>query len=224
MNLDRERSFWKCAGKFPPNKEEIYPDHAAAVGFDEIPVGRRVLEYGCGGGADAMSWARREQLVWYSDVVEENVLEASKRIQAAGLSSLCTPWKLEASDRWPRGDWTDFFDVVHSHGVLHHIEDPRSVLRAMRSAIKTSGRLVVMLYSPKLRESFEENIRRFMKMDPPLTEGEAFGWCTDGQGCPYARGYSVDETRELLRETGFRLMESRPSHKGLFITHHAVPA
>ena len=221
MTLERERDFWKCAGKFPANKEEVYPDHAAAHGLDEFPASRRVLEYGCGGGSDAMSWARRGHAVWYCDIVSENVASATERFATAGLSGM--PWGLPNSEDLPFVD-REHFDVVSSNGVLHHIEDPRPVLHAMRRTIKLSGRLIVMLYSPALRESFEQSVQNFMKMDPPLSEAEAFGWCTYGHGCPYARAYSTEQARELLSETGFRLLETRSSHKGMFLHHHAVPA
>lgn len=218
---DLERSFWRCAGEFPANKEIVYPDHAAASGFDDLGgEGVRVLEYGCGGGADAMSWLRRGCHVDYADVVAENVEAARRRISemdpglGARVRSRGT-W-LEVGDRLPEGP----FDVVHSHGVLHHVPDPAAILRAMRRVLRPEGRLVVMLYSPALREHHGRTVDHLMRKHG-IPEEAAFGWCTDGAGCPRARSYSVEQARELLGSCGFALERSVPSNQGFFLTHRA---
>src|SRR2546429_6246154 len=77
--IEQTRKAWARAANFPANKETVYPEHAEVQEFD-LNAGKTVLEYGCGGGADALSYLRRQCRVWYVDVVPENVQRATERI------------------------------------------------------------------------------------------------------------------------------------------------
>lgn len=214
---ERSKDFWKRAGAYPADKESVYPDHAIAQELDKH-TGKCVLEYGCGGGSDAMSYLRRGCYVTFVDIVPENVDATKARI----------------GDQWP-GKWDglalhasdiihveyDSYDVASSHGVLHHIEYPLPVLRELWRVLKPGGMLYVMLYTEVLRKSFEVQIAEHREKHG-ISEEEAFGWCTDEQGCPYARAYTPDEGWELLREAGFDRFNSFTYEKDIFRTFRAV--
>jgi SAM-dependent methyltransferase len=219
VNLTRARMFWQCAATFPGNKEDVYPDHAAAQEFD-LAAGKRVLEYGCGGGSDAMSYLRRGAHVTFADIVPSNVGTAAHRIAAAGLAERAQGAVLERSYPLPFDDHV--FDVVTSHGVLHHIMDPVRVLHEFRRVIAPDGTLYVMLYTYKLFAAHRETINKLVAERKISTE-EAFGWCTDGPGCPWAEPYDLLEAAELLAEARFTITKTTETNDGLFATYRAVP-
>lgn len=215
----REVEFWACAAGFPPNKEEVYPGHADAQEFD-WNAGKQVLEYGCGGGSDAMSYLRRGCTVALADIVKGNVERALSRIREVGLGDHALGIVLESSDEIPLvGEGQ--FDVVSSHGVLHHMRDPLPVLQEFRRVLKTGGILYVMLYTERLREEMDRPVADLC-MAHGITPDEAFGWCVDGRGCPYARRYTEGEGWELLKLAGFTPRDVRLTNDGRFRTFRAV--
>lgn len=201
--LDVVRRCWTRASSFPTNKEEAYPDHAKAQQFDKHK-GVRVLEYGCGGGSDTLSYLRRGCFVHFVDVVGENVDTTRKRVDVAGYGLHATGLALDESDRIPVASGT--FDVASAHGVLHHIENPVPTLKEISRVLKSHGLLYVMLYTEWLMTRYMGMIHALMAQNR-LGWHEAFGWCTDGEGCPYSQAYSEAQGKELLRDAGFRPLD-----------------
>lgn len=199
VSVERVRAVWTRAATFPSNKEAVYAEHAVVQEFDRHE-GKRVLEYGCGGGSDAMSYLRRGCTVWYVDIVPENVEAARRRIEQSGLNVKAYPFVIDDSTKV--GIIGGYFDVVNSHGVLHHIEDPLPVLLEFHRLLKPDGELYVMLYTEHLWEQNLAQVRDLVKTRQ-LTEREAFGWSTDGPGVPYARAYTQEEGDALLEKAGF---------------------
>lgn len=197
-DLARAQQFWRVAADYPATKELYYPEHAHAHGMHRHS-GQHVLEYGCGGGSDALSWARRGNRVTATDIVRENVARTAQRAVDAGVAATCTPLLLSASAPLPFPDGA--FDVVSSHGVLHHIRDPLPVLAEFRRVLVPGGWCYIMLYTDVLRAAFDTRIPSLVAAG--MTPEEAFGACTDGAGCPYARAYTEDEGRALLEAAGF---------------------
>ena len=206
------REFWKIASTFPANKEDVYPDHAEAQEFIQRHVGERVLEYGCGGGSDAMSYLRRGCEVVYADIVPENVFKATQRIAALRLSEKATGCLLLSSDvlHFPDG----YFDIVNAHGVLHHIEDPLPVLKAFHRVLRPGGLLYVMLYTEHLFAVYTNDSQ---------PQNPSFGAYTDGEGC-YARSYIETEGRALLAAAGFSVDRVFLYNKNHFRTFRATRA
>lgn len=217
--LDRVRHAWTRASDFSADKESVYPEHAKAQEFDLVR-GKRVLEYGCGGGSDAMSYLRRGCEVTYVDIVPSNVEAAGARIAAAGLTEHAQGLVIEESDRIPVDSGT--FDVVSAHGVLHHIEHPLLVLKEFFRVLKPRGVLYVMLYTESLWERGRPTIDALTRSGK-MGELEAFGCFTDGDGTPYARHYTEADGKALLAEAGFKVRDEVVEYnKGDFRTFVAV--
>ena len=219
--IDRVRAHWHRAASYPASKETVYSGHAEAQEF-EASAGKRVLEYGCGGGSDAMSFLRRGATVVYADVTHGNVDAASRRMVEAGLAgkdasvdaaAKAIPLKLRVSAEIPYPDGT--FDLVSAHGVLHHIVDPVSVLKEFHRVLKPNGLLFVMLYTEHLERRFERQIADLM-LAQRIGRAEAFGWLTDEKGCPYARSYTTQQGKELLEAGGFRLLKTTDYNRADF--------
>ncbi len=103
---------------------------------------KHILEIGIGQAADS------EQIIlrggrWYGlDLTAEAVSRATTRFNLFGLPYEAV--KQGSATEIPYADHT--FDVVYSHGVLHHIPDIRQVSREIQRVLKPGGQLVAMLY------------------------------------------------------------------------------
>jgi len=105
--------------------------------------GRKVLEIGLGQGSESEQIIRRGGRWSGLDLTQESVDRVRARLEIRSLphddlqrgSALDIPWP----------DAT--FDIVFSHGVLHHIPDIRSAQAEIHRVLKPGGTLVAMLYA-----------------------------------------------------------------------------
>ncbi|MDQ1006966.1 SAM-dependent methyltransferase [Streptomyces sp. V4I23] len=106
-------------------------------------AGRRVLEIGLGQGAEAELLIRRGARWAGVDLTETAVERTRTRLAVRHLpfdgihraSALDLPFP------------ADSFDIVFSHGVLHHVPDIHDAQREIHRVLKPGGQLVVMLYA-----------------------------------------------------------------------------
>ena len=212
MIEEAARRAWTRAAGFPASKEAAYPrgedgspGHADAQEFD-AQRGKRVLEYGCGGGSDTLSYLRRGCDVTYVDIVPGNVEATAAYVASEGYTARAKGIVIEESDRiqMPSG----IYEVASAHGVLHHIPRADLVLRELRRLLKPGGLLFAMLYTEHLEARFAEQIAKTMEA-AGVSREEAMCWCFDGHGSPWARTYTGEQGETLLNEHGFKLLEVR---------------
>ena len=223
ITIEQTRKAWVRAANFPANKEQMYPEHAVVQEFDLLGQ-KNVLEYGCGGGSDTLSYLRRLCRVWYVDVVPENVQRTTERVHMAGYKDRAYPLVLDDSAPIPLG--AGYFEVVNAHGVVHHIEDPHTVefvINEFRRLLKADGVVYVMLYTEMLWRRCAARIDALVTSGRCATPEEAFAWTTDGEGAPYARAYTEEEGRALF-SPGFNVLGARVYNNGDFRTFKAVRA
>jgi ubiquinone/menaquinone biosynthesis C-methylase UbiE len=154
---ERVRSFWQahpCGTKFADAEEgtraffEAVEEHRyrtewhipEAAGFDKAK-GLRVLEIGCGLGTDGARFARAGANYTGVDLTEAAVSLARRRFELEGLQGefrVADAEGLEFAD--------ESFDIVYSHGVLHHTPDGAAAVREVHRVLAPGGRAVVMLY------------------------------------------------------------------------------
>jgi len=104
---------------------------------------KRVLEIGLGQGADAEQIIRRGAIWSGLDLTPEAVDRVSARLQLRGL-----PYDRIACGSALANPYADnSFDMVFSHGVLHHIPDIKTAQREIARVLKPEGRLIAMLYA-----------------------------------------------------------------------------
>jgi SAM-dependent methyltransferase len=218
-HIERARDYWKKASGFPADKEAYYPEHAAAQEFDRWG-GSDVLEYGCGGGSDALSYMRRGCSVVAVDINPINQQTTSDRMvkfheEQPGTSHTRF---LERSDVIPVGDAA--FDVASAHGVLHHIPQPLvgRVVAEIYRVLKPGGWFYAMLYTNKYAEATHANTERYMTRKG-ISREEAFGWCTDGEGCPWGEPYDEPKVRALVEPAGFQLVSTFVYNTDYFATY-----
>jgi len=139
--------------------------------LDEISLkGNRVLEFGCGAGIDSLYFTSQGAELVACDVVPSNVAVTAKIIAGpVAKAVLLSSYEELAS----LGE----FDLVYSHGCLHHIpdKDVRLVVPLLCERVKPGGLMLVMVYTTTFypRENFH-------------LEG------------PFSRGYSVEQLLKLF--------------------------
>ncbi|HSE32687.1 MAG TPA: class I SAM-dependent methyltransferase [Pyrinomonadaceae bacterium] len=154
---ERVRQFWQehpCGTKFaeaaPGSRRffELVAEHRyrkewhipAAAGFAKTK-GLRILEIGCGLGTDGAQFAEAGADYTGIDLTEAAIELAQKRFELFDL-----PGKFQTDDAEKLSFPSDTFDLVYSHGVLHHTPDIESAISEIYRVLRPGGRAEVMLY------------------------------------------------------------------------------
>jgi SAM-dependent methyltransferase len=118
-------------------------DHLPAC-LDALNVaGKQVLEIGLGEGSESESLIRLGARWSGVDLTEESIQRVGTRLMLRGLpyedlrqaSVLDLPFPDNA------------FDVVFSHGVLHHVPDIKQAQKEIHRVLRPGGELVIMMYA-----------------------------------------------------------------------------
>jgi SAM-dependent methyltransferase len=132
-------TFFNDYDRFRYERESHIPRCLDEVGFG----GRQVLEIGLGLGADSEQIIRRGGRWTGIDLTAESVDRVRTRLE---LRKLPYDRVLQASVlELPFPD--NSFDVVFSHGVLHHVPDIAQAESEVARVLRPGGELVVMLYA-----------------------------------------------------------------------------
>lgn len=190
--------------------------HIPVVGeFTDHP-GEKVLEIGCGLGTDGRRFAQGGV-----DYTGCEFSFNSLRFARRGFDLFGLPGKFVCTDaeRLPFSDAR--FDMVYSHGVLHHTPDTERTIQEVHRVLRPGGKAIIMLYA---RESFSyvagvqtlgrlrlewvrlrmgrEAFNRFVGL-PPQHQGWLPNWLvinnsTDGLGNPLSKLYSSRQLRQMF--------------------------
>lgn len=158
----------------------------------ELHKGKRVLEVGCGIGADAVEFAKAGAEYVGIDISQESLNLAKKRFEVYGLDG---QFHLRSGDE----DLSDLgqFDLIYSFGVIHHYPNIDQTLDNIRHSLKSSGELKFMVYA--------KNSWKYSMIQSGLDQFEA------QSGCPYANAYSTEEVENLLAGK-FNITEIKQAH------------
>jgi ubiquinone/menaquinone biosynthesis C-methylase UbiE len=154
---DRVRAFWQahpCGTKFAdaePGSPKFYQLveahryekewHIPAAADFSGTSGLKVLEIGCGLGTDGAQFAKAGADYTGVDLTEAAVDLARKRFAVSGLEG-----KFEVADAENLEFDNESFDLVYSHGVLHHTPDAAAAVAEIWRVLRPGGRAVIMLY------------------------------------------------------------------------------
>jgi ubiquinone/menaquinone biosynthesis C-methylase UbiE len=180
---ERVRAFWQknpCGTKFTDAEMgtrlfyERVEEHRYAKEW-HIPAaadfvgakGLKVLEIGCGLGTDGAQFAKAGAIYTGVDLTDAAVELARKRFELFNL-----PGTFRTADAENLDFADESFDLVYSHGVLHHTPDTVRAVREAHRVLRPGGRAVVMLYH---RDSYNYrlNIRVLRRMGAHLLKSEA---------------------------------------------------
>lgn len=184
-----------------------------------IGYNKKILECGCGTG----------QLSHFLQLNNNHVLGIDM-----SLSSLALAIKHKQENDLTRGNFVQMnifnlavkdnsFDVVISHGVLHHTYDARKAFSHIVKKAKPGGYVVVGLYNryarvptwvrSKLIGFTGQNID-FVVRKRILDERKAEIWIRDQYYNPHETWHSIDEVMEWFEENGVEYLNTSPSILG----------
>lgn len=132
-------AFFTRYDNFRYTKEKHILDCLDAIDFKD----KRVLEIGLGQGADAEQIIGRGGIWSGLDLTQEAVERTQMRLKIRNLSFETI--KQGSALEIPFED--NNFDIVFSHGVLHHIPEIKIAQKEIARVLKPDGELVAMLYS-----------------------------------------------------------------------------
>lgn len=172
-------------------------------------AGRDVLEVGCGIATDGLQFLRAGARYTGFDQSPVALELARRRFELEGLEAAdlvrSTAVELPFAD--------ESFDLVYSHGVIHHIADTEGVVAEFERVLRPGGTALVMVYH---RDSFNYYVNIL-----GLRRGLAALLLVPGGPTAIARltGESDEllrEHRDLLRVHGLSYLRNRQ----LFLSHN----
>ena len=106
------------------------------------PAGSRVLEAGCGVGAQTVTLAINSPnaLITSVDISETSLIEAKTRVAAAGLTNV----QFELADIFNLPYGPDSFDHIFVCFVLEHLSRPVEALHTLNNHLKQGGTITVI--------------------------------------------------------------------------------
>ena len=185
---------------------------------EQIPIGARVLEVGCGTGqlSNFLAIGRRD--VFGVDMCMNSLGLAEgfrRRNQLTGAGfyqmNLFRPFFRDET-----------FDLVVSNGVLHHTSDPRRAFLSIAPLVKKGGYMIIGLYNrfgrtgTNLRRLIFRVIgKRLLSLDPYLKErgkidAKTDAWFADQYRHPLESGHTMGEVLKWYSEAGFEFINSIP--------------
>jgi ubiquinone/menaquinone biosynthesis C-methylase UbiE len=131
--------FFENYDKFRYTKEPHILECLQNIDFE----GKRTLEIGLGQGADAEQIIRRGADWFGLDLTHESAKRVQvrlnlRKLKAGGITN-------GSAVEMPFDD--GIFDIVFSHGVLHHIPEIKKTQSEIRRILKPGGELIIMLYA-----------------------------------------------------------------------------
>lgn len=126
------------------------------MGLDST-TGKRVIDYGCGVGVEALELAEAGNTVTLADISADNLALASKVLDLYGHRPA---GRLLVDRDGTTGLAAGRFDVFHCNGVLHHSRTPRLVMEEAHRLLAPNGLVRLMVYS-------DRGWRTYIGTEPP---------------------------------------------------------
>ncbi len=132
---------------YQEREQERLLDQAAALvellhHDSNYPAGSRVLEAGCGVGAQTVTLARRSPDASFTsvDISEELLAKARRRVDEAGLPNV----QFRLADLFAPPFAAESFDHLFVCFVLEHLREPLRALRTLQSVLAPGGTITVI--------------------------------------------------------------------------------
>jgi SAM-dependent methyltransferase len=170
-----------------PPADTAYPLEYAYHQLGDV-AGRRVVDFGCGSGANTALLADRGAHVWAIDISEDLLRLGQRRLAVSGRAGGATFIAASAHDLpFPDGS----IDVVFGMAILHHL-DLDLVSREVRRVLKPGGRAI---FKEPVRNSA---VIRFVRNLIPYRAPDISPYerpLTDAELERFGRGFRASEVR-----------------------------
>jgi len=138
INYEQGKRFYEKYDEFRYRTEGHIIHELDKINFKE----KKVLEIGLGQGSDSMQIINRGAIFYGIDITEESIRRVKERFELYAV-----PYNeiiVGNAENMPFS--SDFFDIVYSHGVIHHSESIENIVKEIHRVLKKGGKAVVMLY------------------------------------------------------------------------------
>ena len=105
--------------------------------------GKKLLEVGIGAGTDFLQWVRAGTQAHGIDLTQEAIDNVKQRLALYDLSA--EEIRVADAEALPYAD--NYFDVVYSHGVIHHSPNTIKCLEEIIRVAKPGGCVKIMIYN-----------------------------------------------------------------------------
>lgn len=140
-DIDNFRDFFSRYDRFRYSTEGHILSNLDKIDFKD----KRVLEVGIGQAADAQQIIDRGGCYYGIDITQEACDRALLRFAIFNKPHKDIKCADAAKIPFPDG----YFDIIYSHGALHHIPDIEKVAAELYRVLKKEGRLIMMLYAKR---------------------------------------------------------------------------
>jgi ubiquinone/menaquinone biosynthesis C-methylase UbiE len=138
IDYEQDKSFYLKYDEFRYRTEEHILHELGAIDFK----GKKTLEIGLGQGADSMQIIDRGAVYYGIDLTEESVRRVKERFQL--FEKRYAEVQVANAEHIPYED--DSFDIVYSHGVIHHSPNIVRIVSEIYRVLKPGGLAMIMLY------------------------------------------------------------------------------
>lgn len=190
------------ADDFSATRQNIWPEMKPL--FDYIKRGDKALDLGCGNGRCVEAIREKGGLYWGVDN-SDNLIKIARNKYPNG--------KFLAADALDLPFENEFFNIIYSIAVLHHIPSKnlrRKFMSEAKRALKPGGFFILTVWKPKDKQEISLFLRHLMlkilsrsKMDfrdvsePWSDRAERYYHC-----------FSIRELKGLAHETGWQIIKS----------------
>jgi ubiquinone/menaquinone biosynthesis C-methylase UbiE len=138
VDYEQDKSFYTKYDEFRYRTEGHILQELDKIDFK----GKATLEIGLGQGADSMQIIDRGALYYGIDLTEESVRRVKERFHL--FDKPYREVKVANAEKMPFED--NSFDIVYSHGVIHHSPRIGLIVAEIHRVLKPGGEAVIMLY------------------------------------------------------------------------------
>jgi len=177
------------------HRYSLYPFIPECVQFDAW-AGKRVLEVGCGQGADLSRFASTGAQVFGVDLTSKHCQITRDFIAAMdGRAHIAQ----SNAVRLPFADAS--FDLVYSFGVLLLVEDLDAAVAEIHRVLRPGGTVIVMFYNRQSLHYFVKTLAYYgivCDLERLLGPRYLVDWFTDGFGYPRTYHQTPDSLRKAF--------------------------
>ena len=184
---------------------------------EEIPIGARVLEAGCGTGQLSIFLSRFNREIFSIDISRGSLIEAKRFIDKCGIKNVY----LSRMNIFKNFFQENFFDVVISNGVLHHTHNTELAFKNITKLLKPNGYILIGLYHKQGRflHSIRQKIignfgKRFQFLDGffklNVSDSKKKAWYLDQYKNPWETSHTASELLDWFEDTNIDYVSSIP--------------
>jgi len=207
--MEINKNTWKQATRFDPG---FALEWETVLPIQEDWKGKKILDFGCGGGRACFLLAKRGINIVGLDILEHNIESAKRNFKENNLEGEFKVIEENKKLSYPN----NYFDGIVCDGVLHHIKYDKFIVGELHRVLKPKGVLYLMVYTPDLFKLHLPTITNMIRNTPEKSWQRCFGELTDD--CNYSTFYTVSDIYNLFT-IGFWVKEFFLYHDYQFRIH-----